>query len=81
VDNATASINGCHLIVATKDVVSLMIEDLRKHNFMPEQIGFVSKKGSSSVAFAGKEGADPYVAAKAKLARLSSEQIPQPTPG
>jgi len=81
VDNATASINGCHLIVATKDVVSLIIEDLRKHNFMPEQIGFVSKKGSSSVAFAGKEGADPYVAAKAKLARLSSEQIPQPTPG
>jgi selenophosphate synthase len=69
VDNATASLHGCHLIVATKDTANLLIEDLKKHNFAPERIGFVAKKGTPSVAL--PHDADQYVASKAKLARLT----------
>ena len=36
---------GCHMIVATKDVANLIIEDLRKHNFEPSVIGFIARKG------------------------------------
>ncbi len=69
VENATASLNGCHLIVATKDVANLMMEDLKKHNFAPERIGYVAKKGSASVEFAATD-VNQFVASKAKLARL-----------
>ena len=68
VENATASLNGCHLIVATKDVANLIMEDLKKHNFAPERIGLVEKKGSASVEFA--TDINQFVASKAKLARL-----------
>jgi selenophosphate synthase len=76
VENATASLNGCHVIVATKDVANLITEDLRKHNFAPETIGFVEKKGSWSVRFAVDIG--QFVASKAKIARLmeTSQQNP-----
>lgn len=79
VENSTASLNGCHLLVATKDVAELLMEDLRKHNFAPEKIGAVSKKGSASVAFGPKTPVD-YVAAKPKLERLSSVPVQQPAP-
>jgi selenophosphate synthase len=69
VENATASLNGCHLIVATKDVANLIIEDLGKHNFAPERIGSVTGKGVASVRL--PQEADQYVASKAKLARLA----------
>ncbi len=78
VDNATASTNGCQLIVATKDVGALVMDDLRKHNFSPEPIGLVSKKGTGTVSFAGTEGVEKYVASKAKLARLFGEVQRQP---
>jgi selenophosphate synthase len=78
VENSTASLNGCHLIVATKDVAALMMEDSRKHNFAPERIGFVSKKGIASVAFAPGRRVEDFVASKSKLARLSSERVQQP---
>jgi hypothetical protein len=68
VENATASLNGCHLIVATKNVANLIMEDLKKHNFAPEKIGFVEKKGSASVEFA--TDVNQFVASKAKLARM-----------
>ncbi|AFU57974.1 hypothetical protein Ngar_c10320 [Candidatus Nitrososphaera gargensis Ga9.2] len=70
VENATASVNGCHLIVAARDVASLVIEDLKKHNFAPERIGVVAKKGAASVAFA--KDISQFVASKAKLARLTT---------
>ena len=70
VENATASSNGCHLIVATKDVANSVIEDLRKHNFEPIIIGFVAKKERSFVAI--EKDINEYVASKAKLARLNS---------
>jgi selenophosphate synthase len=73
-ENATASLNGCHIIAAAKDVADLIIEELRKHNFAPERIGFVEKKGSSSVSFASD--LSQFVASKVKLARLLA--IPQP---
>jgi selenophosphate synthase len=69
VENSTASLNGCHIIVATKDVANLVMEDLRKHNFAPERIGFVEKKGSWSVSFA--TDLSQFVASKVKLARLT----------
>jgi selenophosphate synthase len=69
VENATASLNGCHLVVATKDVANLIMEDLKKHNFAPERIGYVAKKGSAAVEF-GTTDVNQFVASKAKLARL-----------
>ena len=68
VENSTASLNGCHIIVATKDVANLIMEELRKHNFAPERIGFVEKKGSWSISFA--TDVSQFVASKVKLARL-----------
>jgi hypothetical protein len=76
VENATASLNGCHLIVATKDAASLLIDDLKKHNFAPERIGIVAKKGAPSVAFT--PDVSQFVASKAKLARLTSSPAQQP---
>lgn len=70
VENSTASVNGCHLVVATKDVLSLVAEDLKKHNFAPEMIGSVAKKGAPLVAF--EKDAGQFVASKEKLARLTS---------
>ncbi|HEX6282599.1 MAG TPA: hypothetical protein VFZ67_10260 [Nitrososphaera sp.] len=69
IENATASLNGCHIMVATKDVANLIMEELRKHNFAPERIGFVEKKGSWSVSFA--TDLSQFVASKVKLARLT----------
>jgi hypothetical protein len=68
VENATASLNGCHIIVAAKDVANLIMEELRKHNFSPERIGFVERKGSWSVSFA--MDVSQFVASKVKLGQL-----------
>jgi selenophosphate synthase len=88
IENATASLNGCHVIVAAKDVANLIMEDLRKHNFTPERIGFVEKKGSWSVRFASD--INQFVASRPKIARLvetsqqyldtSSSPPPPPSP-
>ncbi len=69
VENATASLNGCHLIVATKDVADLIIEDLGKHNFAPERIGSVAEKGTATVRL--PQDASEYVASRARLAHLA----------
>jgi len=68
IENATASLNGCHVIVAAKDVANLIIEDLRKHNFAPERLGFIEKKGSWSVRFA--KDINQFMASKPKIAQL-----------
>jgi selenophosphate synthase len=78
VENSTASVNGCHLIVATRDVLNLVAEDLKKHNFAPEAIGSVGSKGAPLVAFA--KDASQFVASKAKLARLTSPVQQQQPP-
>lgn len=44
VSNSTASTNGCHLIISTEDLAPLILEDLRKHNFRSQIIGFVTDK-------------------------------------
>ena len=80
VENATASINGCHLIVASNTVSELVMNELKKHNFAPERIGVVSKKGLASVTFDAAAKAGDYVAAKSKLERLSSSPVQQPAP-
>jgi hypothetical protein len=74
VENATASQHGCQLVVATKDILNLVAEDLRQHHFAPEVIGAVAKKGTASVAIAKDAG--QYVASKAKLAKLLAPAQP-----
>jgi selenophosphate synthase len=70
VENSTASVSGCHLLVATSDAANQIVEDLKKHNFAPERIGTVGKRGAASVAFA--QDPSQFVASKAKLARLTA---------
>jgi selenophosphate synthase len=69
VENATAASIGCHMIVATKDVANLIIEDLRKHNFEPSVIGFIAKKGGPGLTIEADIG--KYVSSKTKLAKLN----------
>jgi selenophosphate synthase len=78
VENSTASVNGCHLIVATRNVLNMMAEDLKKHNFTPETIGSVGSKGTAIVAF-GKD-VSQFVASKARLVRLTSPMQQQQPP-
>ncbi|MFL6372707.1 MAG: hypothetical protein ACJ70P_06195 [Nitrososphaera sp.] len=66
-ENSTASLNGCHIIIATKDVSNLITEELSKHNFSPQRIGSVEKKGEASVTFA--MDINQFVASKVKVAR------------
>jgi selenophosphate synthase len=75
VENATSSQSGCHLVVGTKDVLSLISEELRQHHFEPEIIGTVTAKedavsAASAVVIQNKDELSQYVAHKAKLARL-----------
>lgn len=79
IENATASLNGCHLLVATRDVAALISEDLRKHNFAAETIGTVAKKGGATVTFGPETKVSDYVASKGMLDRLSSTPIRQQT--
>ena len=69
IENATASSNGCHLIVVTRDLASSIIGDLRKHNFEPAVIGFIAKKERPFVVI--EKDISQYVASKAKLAKLN----------
>jgi selenophosphate synthase len=62
VSNATASTNGCHLIVSSDSVAELILEDLRKHNFRPTKIGRITAKGTPSVRIG--RNISKYVAAK-----------------
>jgi selenophosphate synthase len=73
VENATASQNGCHVIVATNDILNLVAQELSQHHFAPEFIGLVGRKGAPSV---DAKGAEQFVASKARLARLAPK--PQP---
>ena len=71
VENATASSNGCHLIVAQNDLARSITGDLRKHGFEPAIIGFIAKKERPFVAF--EKDISQYVASSAKLNKLNHE--------
>ena len=62
VSNSTAAVNGCHLIILSEDLAPLILEDLRKHNFNPQIIGFVKDKERSMVTI--NNNINKYVAAK-----------------
>ena len=62
VSNSTAAINGCHLIVTSEDLAPLILEDLKKHNFNPQIIGFVNDKERPMVTI--DNNINKYVAAK-----------------
>ncbi|MGA7369822.1 MAG: hypothetical protein WBX01_11880 [Nitrososphaeraceae archaeon] len=49
--NPTAAVNGCHTIVASKDISNLILDELRRHNFRAMIIGFIAKKGERNVVF------------------------------
>jgi hypothetical protein len=49
--NPTAAMNGCHAIIATKDISDIILDELRGHNFKATVIGFVAKKGDPNVTF------------------------------
>lgn len=51
VTNPTAAMNGCHTIVATKDISNIVLDELRRHNFRATVIGFVARKGEQNVTF------------------------------
>ena len=51
VANPTAAMNGCHTIVATKNITNTVLDELRKHNFRATVIGFVTRKGEPNVTF------------------------------
>ena len=67
--NPTAALNGCHTIVATNDISSLMLDELRKHNFRATVIGFVAKKGEKNVTFG--DNIKDHFAAKIGLSILN----------
>jgi selenophosphate synthase len=68
--NPTASMNGCHTIVATKDISNLILDELRRHNFKAMVMGFVAKKGEGKVTF-GNNIKDHF-AAKIGLSLLNT---------
>jgi selenophosphate synthase len=67
--NPTASVNGCHAMVATKDISNLLLDELRRHNFRATVIGFVAKKGEQGVVF--ENSIKDHFAAKTGLSILN----------
>lgn len=61
VANPTAATNGCHAIVATKDISNLILDELQRHNFRATVIGFVARKGEPNVTF-GNNAKDHFAA-------------------
>jgi selenophosphate synthase len=68
--NPSASINGCHTIVATKDISNLVLDELRRHNFKAIVMGFVAKKGEGKVTFG--DNIKDHFAAKIGLSILNT---------
>jgi selenophosphate synthase len=62
VSNSTASTNGCHLIISSEELAPLILEDLKKHNFEPQIIGFINDKEKPMVTISNN--INRYVAAK-----------------
>lgn len=62
VSNSTASTNGCHLIISSEELAPIIMEDLKKHNFEPQIIGFVNDKEKPMVTI--NNNINKYVAAK-----------------
>ncbi|MER3407428.1 MAG: hypothetical protein C4292_01020 [Nitrososphaera sp.] len=77
VENATAALNGCHLIVGTADVLALVADELKQHHFAPEVVGSVGARGAPSVSIENEDAAGQY---KAKLARLLAPPAPPSPP-
>ncbi len=69
VDNATASSNGCHLIVAPNDLAKSITGDLKKHGFEPAVIGFIAKKERPFISF--EKDIRQYVASRARIDKLN----------
>ena len=69
IDNATASSNGCHLIVAPNDLAKSITGDLRKHGLEPAIIGFIAKKERPFIVF--EKDINQYVASSAKINKLN----------
>jgi len=51
IQNSTSSVNGCHTIIASKEITDSLIQDLRKIHLEPEIIGKIGKKEKKSLIF------------------------------
>ena len=61
---------GCHMIVATKDVANLIIEDFTKTaNFEPSVIGFIALERGPGLTI--EADINKYVSSKAKANKLN----------
>ena len=69
--NPTASVNGCHAIVATKDISNLLLDELRRHNFRATVVGSVTEKGEHGVIF--ENNIKDHFAAKIGLSILKKK--------
>ncbi|MGE5782537.1 MAG: hypothetical protein ACM31J_06720 [Nitrososphaerales archaeon] len=45
--NPTSSVNGCHAIIASRELTDSIIQDLKKINLEPEVIGSIGRKGKA----------------------------------
>jgi selenophosphate synthase len=70
VTNPTAAINGCHTIVAARDISNLVLDELQRHNFRAAVIGSVSKKGNHGVTFG--DNIKDHFAAKTGLSIINN---------
>lgn len=66
VENATSSVNGCHLIIAHKNITNAILDELKKINLEPQVIGKMGKKGEPRITFIN-ENINNYILSKNKL--------------
>ena len=66
VQHSTSSINGCHLIIATRECTDSIIQDLKKIHLDPEVIGKIGKKGKPLLNIKDIE-LDKYILRRSKI--------------
>jgi len=66
VPHSTSSINGCHLIIATRECTDSIIQDLKKIHLDPEVIGKIGKKGKPLLNIKDIE-LDKYILRRSKI--------------
>lgn len=74
VENTTSSINGCHFIIAHKDVTNLILEDLKKINLEPQIIGKIGKRGEPKITLVN-ENINNYTLSKNKLRIFRANKV------
>ena len=66
VQHSTSSLNGCHVIIASKECTDSIIQDLKKIHLEPEVIGKVGKKDKPVLNITDTD-IDKYIIRKSKI--------------